>query len=88
MPVRLVRGEDKEVSTLLSEGSPASTRVWTYIGVSALLLAMIGMWLVWFSAYIHRSLQEEDIRSACRRAMPDTPERCFDTVVIQRGGIR
>ncbi len=87
-PVRLVREEEKEVSTLFSRVSPASSRVWAYIGVSALLLAMIGTWLVWFSAYIQRSLQEEDIRSSCRRAMPDTAERCFDTVVIQRGGIR
>jgi hypothetical protein len=53
-----------------------------------ILLAMIGTWLVWFSAFIQRNLQEEDIRAACRRAMPETAERCFDTVIIQRGGIR
>lgn len=64
------------------------TRAWTYLGVTIILLAMIGTWLVWFSAFIQRNLQEEDIRAACRRAMPDSAERCFDTVVIQRGGIR
>lgn len=52
------------------------------------LSAMIGTWLVWFSAHLQRSLHEEDIRAACRRAMPETADRCFDTVIIQRGGIR
>jgi hypothetical protein len=52
------------------------------------ILAVIGTWLVWFSAYVQRKFQEEDIRAACRRVMPDTAERCFDTVVIQRGGVR
>jgi hypothetical protein len=66
----------------------SGTRVWTYLGVTMILLAMIGTWLVWFSAFIQRSLQEDDIRAACRRAMPETADRCFDTVVIQRGGIR
>ena len=64
------------------------TSVWAYLGVTLVLLAVIGTWLVWFSALIQRSLQEEDIRAACRRAMPETADRCFDTVVIQRGGIR
>jgi hypothetical protein len=66
----------------------SATRVWTYLGVTLILLAVIGTWLVWFSAFIQKSLQEDDIRAACRRAMPDTADRCFDTVVIQRGGVR
>lgn len=85
--VRLLR-EEEEVSTPLPRIAPASGRVWGYIGVSALLLAMIGTWLVWVSAVLQRSFQEDDIRAACRRAMPETADRCFDTVVIQRGGIR
>ena len=85
--IRLLR-EEEEVSTPLPRVASASSRVWVYIGVSALLLAMIGTWLVWFSSIIQRNFQEEDIRAACRRAMPEMADRCFDTVVIQRGGIR
>ncbi len=36
---------------------------------------------------VQRKFQEEDIRVACQRLMPETAERCFDTVVIQRGGV-
>jgi hypothetical protein len=66
----------------------SATKVWIYLGTTLVLLAVIGTWLVWFSAFIQRNLQEDDIRAACRRAMPDTADRCFDTVVIQRGGVR
>lgn len=55
---------------------------------AALLAAMVGTWLVWFAAYIQRQQNEEDIRAACRRVMPETADRCFDTVIIQRGGVR
>ncbi len=85
--VRIVTQEEVPPAPVTTVDTSA-TRVWTYIGVTMLLLAMIGTWLVWFSALVQRNLQEEDIRAACRRAMPDTAERCFDTVVIQRGGIR
>jgi hypothetical protein len=82
-----VTAEDSAPAIVTSVlASPA--KAWTYIGVTLVLLAMIGTWLVWFSAFIQRDLQEEDIRAACRRAMPETADRCFDTVVIQRGGIR
>lgn len=84
--VRLVTEEEPSSVTMSSAPSPG--RVWSYIGVSALLLATIGTWLVWFSAFMERTLQEEEIRGACRRAMPETAERCFDTVVIQRGGVK
>ncbi len=84
--VRLVTEE--EPPSVAVRNTTSAGRVWGYIGVSALLLATIGTWLAWFSAFIERTLQEEDIRAACRRAMPETAERCFDTVVIQRGGVR
>lgn len=61
---------------------------WGYLAAGAVLLAVIGTWLVWFSASVQRKFQEEDIRAACQRVMPDTAERCYDTVVIQRGGVR
>ena len=48
----------------------------------------LGSWLVWLSAYVQRMFIEEDIRAACQRVMPDTVQRCIDTVVIQRGGAR
>jgi hypothetical protein len=85
--VRIVTDEEVPPAPVTTVRTSAS-KVWTYIGVTMILFAMIGTWLVWFSAFIQRTLQEEDIRAACRRAMPDTADRCFDTVVIQRGGIR
>lgn len=61
---------------------------WVYVTAGAVLAVVVGTWLVWFSAYVQRKFQEEDVRAACQRVMPDTAERCFDTVVIQRGGVR
>lgn len=84
--VRLVTEEDSSSVVVRGEASPS--RVFGYIGVSALLLASIGTWLVWFSISVQQHAQEDAIRSACQRVMPDTAERCFDTVIIQRGGIR
>ncbi len=85
--VRIVTQEDVSLEPATTANTSAA-RVWTYLGVTLVLLAVIGTWLVWFSAFIQRNLQEDDVRAACRRAMPDTADRCFDTVVIQRGGIR
>ncbi|HZH49233.1 MAG TPA: hypothetical protein VFD86_05645 [Nitrospira sp.] len=48
----------------------------------------LGTWLVWWAASLQRSFTMEDIRSACQRVMPETVERCIDTVIIQRGGAR
>ena len=75
----------------LSAATTSATRpwlAWSYLLAGAVLLAVIGTWLVWFSVSVQRKFQEEDIRAACQRVMPDTAERCFDTVVIQRGGVR
>lgn len=52
------------------------------------VLFALGSWLVWFSADLQRTYVEEEIRAACQRVMPDTVQRCVDTVVIQRGGVR
>jgi hypothetical protein len=70
---------------------PAATSSWMgwgYLVAGAVLMAVIGTWLVWFSASVQRQFQQEDIRVSCQRVMPDTAERCYDTVVIQRGGVR
>jgi hypothetical protein len=85
--VRIVAHEEVSPAPATTVKTSA-TSVWTYLGVTLVLLAVIGTWLVWFSAFVQKSLQEDDIRAACRRAMPDTADRCFDTVVIQRGGVR
>ena len=69
----------------------ASTRPWLAWGLlaaGAVLAIVIGTWLVWFSASVQRKFQEEDVRAACQRVMPETVERCVDTVIIQRGGAR
>ncbi|MCS6292699.1 MAG: hypothetical protein H8J66_06450 [Nitrospira sp.] len=65
-----------------------SWRLWGALLVGTVLVAVIGTWLVWFSFVLQRQLNETDIRSACQRVMPETVERCVDTVVIQRGGMR
>jgi hypothetical protein len=59
-----------------------------FLIAGAVVAALIGTWLVWLSAYVQRTMAEEEIRAACRRVMPETAERCFDTVIIQRGGAR
>jgi hypothetical protein len=48
----------------------------------------LGTWLVWWGAVVQRTFTLEEVRSACQRVMPETVERCIDTVTIQRGGAR
>ncbi len=67
---------------------PTSVRLWVYWVVGALAVFAMGTWFVWFSVYVQRKFAEDDVRAACRRVMPETADRCFDTVVIQRGGVR
>ena len=88
MPAVRIVTQEEVLPAPVTTVNTSATRIWIYLGVTLVLLAVIGTWLVWFPAFIQRSLQEEDIRAACRRAMPETADRCFDTVVIQRGGIR
>ena len=61
--------------------------VWQWV-LGAVLVVVFGSWLVWLSAYLQRMFIEGDIRAACERVMPDTVQRCVDTVIIQRGGAR
>jgi hypothetical protein len=58
---------------------------WT---IGTILALLIGSWLVWWSMHLQRQFAEDEIRAACQRLMPDTVQRCVDTVVIQRGGTR
>lgn len=61
---------------------------WTMLCVGLVLMGLIGTWLVWFSFAVQWKHNEDDIRASCQRLMPETVERCVDTVVIQRGGVR
>lgn len=58
---------------------------WT---VGTILAFLIGSWLVWWAMHLQRQFADAEIRAACQRVMPDTVQRCVDTVVIQRGGAR
>jgi hypothetical protein len=58
---------------------------WT---VGTTLVLLLGSWLVWWTIHLQRQFAEDEIRAACQRVMPDTVQRCVDTVVIQRGGAR
>jgi hypothetical protein len=83
-----LRAIDETESPVLSESRRRPwTSVWPWIAGTVLAL-LIGSWFVWLSAFLQRKFAEDDIRAACQRAMPETAERCFDTVVIQRGGVR
>lgn len=85
--VHLVR-EEEAAPPIVASVPTSSGRVWSYIATSAFLLALIGTWLVWFSALVQHNFLEEHIRAACQRAMPEAVDRCFDTMVIQRGWVR
>lgn len=52
------------------------------------LAFLIGSWLVWWAVNLQRQFAEDEIRGACQRVMPETVERCVDTVIIQRGVAR
>ena len=56
--------------------------------VCTILAFLIGSWLVWWAINLQRQFAEDEIRGACQRVMPETVERCVDTVIIQRGGAR
>jgi hypothetical protein len=56
--------------------------------VGILVAFGLGTWLVWWAAAVQRSFTLEEVRSACQRVMPESVERCVDTVTIQRGGAR
>jgi hypothetical protein len=86
--VHLVTDSEKDSPPVHAAVASSPWRAWGYLIAGAVLLAVIGTWLVWFSASIQRQFQQEDIRAACQRVMPETAERCVDTVVIQRGGVR
>jgi hypothetical protein len=81
--------EQLQDGTVEAAPAPATGRnVWIYAVAAALALCAMGTWWVWFSAYMQRKFIEDDVRAACHRLMPEASARCFDTVIIQRGGMR
>ena len=75
--------------------APESTRglsggAWLVVQwmVGAVLAFLIGSWLVWWGINLQRQFAEDEIRGACQRMMPESVQRCVDTVTIQRGVAR
>ena len=75
---------------LLTEPTPggSTTKLLAQWAAGTILVFLIGSWLVWWALFLQRYFVEGEIRVACQRVMPETVERCVDTVIIQRGGIR
>ena len=61
--------------------------LWYWV-LGSMLMLLIGSWFVWLSAYLQWKFVEDEIRAACHRTMPESEDRCVDTVIIQRGGAR
>ena len=59
-PVHLVSDSDKgDAPPAVAAVAPSPWRVWGYVAVGAVLLAVIGTWLVWFSLTTQHRLAEE-----------------------------
>jgi hypothetical protein len=71
-----------------SRGLPGGVRLVLQWIVGTMLAFLVGSWLVWWAVNLQRQFAEDEIRAACQRMMPETVQRCVDTVVIQRGGAR
>ncbi len=80
--------DEKELPPVVDTNRPSLWRGLGYLAAGAVLVAVIGTWLVWFSVSLQRKVQDEEVRGACQRLMPETVDRCVDTVVIQRGVVR
>jgi hypothetical protein len=84
--LHVVAKDDLPVEVTAIRTFPIRLVVQWSVGIVAAFV--LGTWLVWWAASLQRSFTMEDIRSACQRVMPETVERCIDTVIIQRGGAR
>ena len=71
-----------------SRGLPGGTRLAVQWIVGSIIAFLIGSWLVWWAVNLQRQFAEDEIRGACQRVMPETVQRCVDTVILQRGGAR
>lgn len=84
--IRAVPKDDLQVEAAHTSLFPLMLVVQWSVGI--VIAFGLGTWLVWWAASVQRAFTMEDIRSACQRVMPETVERCVDTVIIQRGGAR
>lgn len=82
--LQIVPKDDLPVPVSAQHVFPLRLVVQWIIGI--VVLFGLGTWLVWWDATVHRTFMLEDIRGACQRVMPETADRCVDTVIIQRGG--
>ena len=67
---------------------PATRRLIIQWVVAVVVTFGLGTWLVWWAAHLQRQFALDEIRAACLRVLPETVDRCVDTVIIQRGGAR
>ncbi len=90
MTMELLKMQPGEETTSLPQ--VVRRRVWIAEFVrwvtGTVLAVLVGTWLVWLYVSLQQSAFESEIRAACRRTMPESADRCFDTVIIQRGGTR
>ncbi|HEU4683271.1 MAG TPA: hypothetical protein VFS39_02045 [Nitrospira sp.] len=85
----VIEEELAELQTLSRPVPPRSIIRSIIYWAAAIVVAFgLGTWLVWWAAYLQRQFVLEEIRGACQRVMPETLDRCVDTVIIQRGGVR
>ncbi len=70
------------------KGRSEGVRLITQWVVGAVLAFLIGSWLVWWAINLQQQFSADEIKGACQRMMPETVQRCVDTVIIQRGGAR
>lgn len=87
MPTLQIVGKEDSVR-IHTPFRPTLTRLILQWSIGTVVAFVLGTWLVWWAAYLERQLMLEEIRTACKRLMPETAERCVDTVIIQRGGAR
>ena len=71
-----------------SRGLSGGVRLVVQWMVGTILVFLLGSWLVWWAISLQGQFVEDEIRGACQRVMPETVQRCVDTVIIQRGGAR
>ncbi len=79
--------KDSSVGEPSTGWSPRTVQLLQWV-VATILVFTLGTWLVWWSVHLQRMFALEEIRASCQRVMPETVERCVDTVIIQRGGAR
>ena len=88
MSVRAVSHQQELQPAALVTDSPKGrsegVRLVTQWVVGTVLAFLIGSWLVWWAMNLQRQFSADEIKGACQRVMPESVQRCVDTVIIQR----